>query len=212
MADLEKTVKIIFGGEDQLSRLVRDVAKPMGDLGNVADKLTAPLAEAGKSILKIDAALAALAIGGMAYAIKQAGEFGGAFGEITTLISDTGPPIDKFRRDILDYSIGSVKSIADINAALYASISAGVDYSKSLDFVKEAEKLSVAGRADLGATTKTLISTLNAYGESVDKAGKYSDLMFTTVRVGQTTMEELSSSLAQVTGLAANAGMPFATL
>lgn len=212
MADLKKTVEIVFGAKNEVSKTVTEIGRNFETLGDLTSKVTAPLAKIGDSILKIDAALLALAIGGMAYAIKTAGEFSGKFSEITTLIDATGAPIDAFRKSILDYSTGSVKSIGDINQAIYNAISAGVSYEKSLEFVTQAEKLAVAGRAGLDATTKVLISTLNAYGASTDQAGKYSDTMFTTVRLGQTTLEELSASLAMVTGLASTSGIPFETL
>jgi TP901 family phage tail tape measure protein len=212
MADLTKTVEIIFGGKNEISGIVGDIGKKFDSLDDVAGKIAEPLAKAADSILKIDAALAALAIGGLALAIKAAGDFNGKFGEITTLISDTGAPIDKFKGDIKTYAVDSVKSIDDINQAIYTSISAGVDYKESIKFVNEAEKLSVAGRSALGDTTKVLVSVLNAYGQGTDQATKYSDIMFTTVKLGLTTMTELSSTLAQVTGLAANAGIPFETL
>ena len=212
MADLSKTIEVLFGGKNELSGIVGTIEKDIHKLNYSATKISEPLDEAAKAILGIGSAAAAMAIGGMAYAIKAAGEFGGKFGEITTLISDTGAPINQFKKDILDYSTTSVKSIEDINQAIYTAISGGVDYKDSIRFINDAEKLSVAGRADLGETTKALISVLNAYGASTDQAGKYSDIMFTTVKLGQTTLEELSSSLAQVTGLAANTGVPFETL
>ncbi|MBU2623423.1 MAG: phage tail tape measure protein [Proteobacteria bacterium] len=212
MADLTKTIEIVFGGKDETSKTIGSITGKMDGFAKDIGEASKPLADLAGNILKVDAALAAMVVGGMAYAIKTAGEFSGQFGEITTLIKDTGEPIEQFKKNILDYSTGSVKSIEQINQAVYSAISAGVDYKDSLDFVSEAEKLSVAGRADLGATTKALISTMNAYGASTDQAGKYSDIMFTTVRLGQTTIEELSSSLSKVTGIAASTGVPFETL
>jgi TP901 family phage tail tape measure protein len=212
MADLEKTIEIIFSGVDNLSSSVGSVNNSLTNLESKVMSVAEPLASAANSILKLDAALVAMAVGGLVLATKTAGDFGGQFSEITTLISDTGAPIEQFKTDILNYSATSVKSIEDINGALYAAISAGVGYKDSIAFVNEAEKLSVAGKAALSETTKVLISTLNAYGESTDKAGKYSDIMFTTVKLGQTTFSELSSSLAQVTGLASTSGISFETL
>lgn len=212
MANLQKTVEIIFGGKNEVSKTIGDIEKSFGTLDSAVSKITAPLASVADSILKVDAALLAMAIGGLALAVKEAGNFNGKFGEITTLISDTGAPIEAFKTAIKNYATDSVKSITDINQAIYTAVSAGVDYKKSIEFVTTAEKLSVAGRSELGDTTKVLISVLNAYGQGTDQAGKYSDIMFTTVKLGLTTMTELSSTLAQVTGLAANAGIPFATL
>lgn len=212
MADIQKTVQIVFGGKNEVSKVVDEIGAKFGQLNEMASAVATPLAGVAAAVLKADAALVSLAIGGLAYAIKTAGEFNGKFGEITTLIKETGAPIDQFKNKILEYSTGSVKSIDQINQAIYNAVSAGVSWQDSIKFVNEAEKLSVAGRSGLAETTKVLISTLNAYGASTKEAGKYSDLMFTTVRLGQTTMEELGQSLAMVTGLASTAGIPFSTL
>jgi len=212
MADLQKTVEIVFGGKDELSGKLGNIEKGMDNLDKSVAKATEPLANAGESVLKLSAALSALVVGGMALAIKSAGEFGGQFAEITTLFDATGQDVDKFRKNILNYSVDSVKSIEDINKSIYAAISAGIDYKDSLDFLNVAEKLSVAGKADLEATTKVLVSTLNAYGAGVDQAEKYSDVFFKTVQVGQTTMPELAASMAQVTSIATAGGVPIETL
>ena len=53
---------------------------------------------------------------------------------------------------------------------------------------------------------------MNAYGASTDEAQKYSDVFFQTVKMGQTTLPELSQSLSQVSSIAASAGIPIETL
>lgn len=212
MADLQKTVEIIFGGKNELSGVVGSIEKDFRSLDDSVNKIATPLAGVAESILKVSAAAGAMAIGGMAVAIKAAGEFGTSFNEVTTLIKETGEPIKQFEKDILSYGATSGKSLDEVNKAIYTSVSAGVDWGKSLAFVTAAEKLSIAGKSELGDTTKALIGVLNAYGAGTEQAGKYSDIMFATVQGGLTTMTELSTSLSQVTGLAANAGIPFETL
>jgi hypothetical protein len=134
-ADIAKTVEIIFAGKNELSKTIGGIEREFGQLDDFVSKIAAPLAGVADSILKVDAALAALAIGGIALAVRETGTFNNTFGEITTLIGATGAPIDKFRNDILNYSGSSVKSLEEINKALYASISAGIDYTKSLEFM-----------------------------------------------------------------------------
>jgi hypothetical protein len=110
-ANLAKTIDIIFGGKNEVSKTIGVIEKDFAALEKSVTNIATPLAKVGDSVLKIDAALMAMAIGGMAYAIKTAGDFNGKFGEITTLISDTGAPIDKFKAAIKDYATDSVKSI-----------------------------------------------------------------------------------------------------
>lgn len=212
MADLAKTVSIIFAGDDRVSPEIQGIESRLGGLGRSVDAAVGPLANLTTAVLAADAAILALVGATFNKAVQEAGKFSGSFAEISTLISDTGQPIEDFRKQILDYSLDSVKSIDQINQAIYNAVSAGVDYKDSVEFVGQAEKLAVAGKAELNDTTKALASTLNAYGASMGEAERYSDIMFTTVRMGQTTMSELSASLAQVLGVAVAAEIPFETL
>ena len=47
MADLEKTVKIIFAGEDQLSKSIKDIEGGLNALGANVSKATQPAAATG---------------------------------------------------------------------------------------------------------------------------------------------------------------------
>lgn len=213
MADLEKTVSIIFSGtDDGLSGTVSSVSGGFGSLNDKLMSVAQPLANVADGVLTVDAALLALAIGGLALATNEAGKFQTAFAEISTLLDANPVQLEQFSDDILDYALTSVKGLTDIEKATYAAISAGVDYTDSLEFLKTSEQLAVAGRADLKDVTVLLASTLNAYGESTDQATRYSDVFFKTVKLGQTTIPELSTSLSNLTGISASAGVPIETL
>jgi len=203
------TIEVIFHGTDELSSVTGDVGRELRSFDASVQSMAEPLSNAADSILKIDAAIAALVAGGMALAINQAGKFGDSFAEVSTLINDTASNLSTFETDILAYSRSSTASIEDIVSATYTAISAGTDYKDSLDILNTSEKLSVAGKADLEATTRVLVSSLNAYGESTDKAAEFSDALFLAVKQGQTTLPELANSLAQVTTTAANSGVSF---
>jgi TP901 family phage tail tape measure protein len=140
---------------------------------------------------------------------EAAGSFGAGFAEISTLIEGNAEDLGIFKDSIKDYAAGSTASIEDINKAVYQAISAGVDYKDSIEFLGQAEKLSVAGKTDLSSAVTVLTGTLNAYGEETDQAGKYSDILFTTVKNGVTTIPELVSGLGKVTATAAGLGIGF---
>ncbi len=212
MADIQKSVEIIFGGKDNVSPSAKAITGVLDELGATVDKTAGHIAGFAEGMLKIEAALAALAAGTLTLAVKEAGEFGNQISEISTLTNATADEIGGFRKEILEYARDSRKSIDDINQSIYQAVSLGIDYKDSLAMMKDAERLAVAGRAELVSTTELLGGTLNAYGESVDKAAKYSDVFFETVRLGKTTIPELAASLSRVTGLAANAGVPIETL
>jgi TP901 family phage tail tape measure protein len=191
MADLEKTVAIVFRGVDDLSGTVSRLSSSVDSFGGKVASATQPLADMTDAVLKVEAALAAMAIGGLALATKTAGEFGDSFAEITTLIDVPAQAIDQFRTDIIQYAR---------------------DSTHSLDFLRVAEELSVGGRADLESVTRLLKSTMNAYGAETDEARSYSDAFFKTVKIGQTTIPQLADSMAAVASIAAASGVDIDTL
>ncbi|EFK11191.1 phage tail tape measure protein, TP901 family [delta proteobacterium NaphS2] len=212
MANLDKTVSIIFSGIDKTGDVFAGLSRNLSSFSGKVDTVAEPLSKLADGVLGLDAALATMAAAGLAVSINQAGKFSDSFKEITTLIDETGGSVDQFRDDILSYSRDSKKSLEDIEAALYSAKSAGVDYQYALDVIADSEKLSIGAKADLDATTKVLASTMNTYGASIGEASQYSDILFTTVKQGVTTLPELSTTLAQVTGIASSAGIPFDTL
>lgn len=209
MADKQKTIDIIFGGVDNTGSAIGSVGRNLRDLERNIGSVTTPLAGVADSVLKLDAVLAAAAVGLTAYSIKLADDFGTAFAEISTLVGQPASELGDFKNQLQAYAENSTASFEQITNATYNAISAGVDYADSLDVLSQAETLSIAGRADLGVTTKALVSTLNAFGAEMDDAGNFADIFFTTVQKGQTTLPELADNIGQVAPLAAQAGLSF---
>lgn len=213
MADLEKTVKIIFAGDDSnLSKTILGVAKKFDNFSDPIEKIGGALSGFADKVIKVDTVLAGLVVGGMALAINESGKFGGSFKEISTLVDASSADIGKFREDVLSYAQNSGKSLEDINQSIYKAVSAGISYKDVLASLGEAEKLSIAGRNDLASTTVLLAGTMNAYGAKASEAGHYSDVFMETVRRGLTTLPDLAGCLANVTGVASMGKVPIETL
>jgi len=209
VADVQKTIEIIFGAIDNTSGVLQSVGAGIKSFADGAKDAIAPLNAAADTIKKVDTAVVALGLAFGGAALLEAGKFGGAVAEIGTLFGGTDSQVAQLETSIKNYATTSTKSIEDINGAIYTAVSAGVAWEKSIEFVTAAEKLSVAGKADLQATTLALTGTMNAYGAKTDEAGKYSDLMFKTIQLGQTTLPELATSLSMVTATAAAGKLPF---
>lgn len=213
LADLEKTVKIIFGSDDkQLKKSAADIEAEFKKIDKAITNMTDPLANAGAAILKVNTALAALVVGGIALAIKESSAFNKEFALISTSVSATGDDLARYRDQILDYSTTSTKSISDINAALYTAAQAGIQWGNSLEFMGKAEQLAVANNANLNTTVDLLTGTMNAYGYEVKDVGHLNDVFFTSTLIGKQTIDELGQSMGMVVGIAANFGVSFEQL
>lgn len=212
MGATETTLQILIKATDQSAGVLSGAGDRISALGEGAKKVSEPFASVATAVAKIDTALAALVGGSLALAISESGKFSGQFAEITTLFDAPASGVEKFRADILRFAQDSKSSIDDINAAVYSAISAGASYKDSLSLVEQAEKTAIAGKAGLNDATVLLSSSLNAYGASVNQAADFSDALFVAVKDGQTTLPELAASLAQVTGVAAQAGVSYSDL
>lgn len=134
--------------------------------------------------------------------------------EVSTLISgDATKSIKQYESAIRDLALNSSTSVAELTQGLYQTISAGVEGSKSVEgamvLVDVAQKAAVAGVSNTFAAVDVLTTSLNAYGESSKSVMKFSDKLFTAVKLGKTTFNDLASQLGMVASIAASANISF---
>jgi len=207
MADLSSVIELIFRGVDNVSDVTEKVGKNLGDLNDAAGDIAAPFADIADQLLAAESAALAVGAALVGVAVNVASEFDTGFREITTLINQPIEALQGFRTEVLAYAATSTQSLEQVTAATYNAISQGVDYTQSLQAVSTAEKLAVAGKADLNITLQALLGTLNAYGKGMDNAAEFSDVFFTTVKLGKTTIPELAASISGVTSTATLGGI-----
>ena len=65
MADLQKTVEILFMGTDKTGSVIAGISKNIDQFSGKIESATQPLADLATGVLKTEAALAALAVGGV---------------------------------------------------------------------------------------------------------------------------------------------------
>lgn len=150
-----------------------------------------------------------VAAAGAAAAVYHYGQFDKKVHEIGTLLNNvTKDDIQKMGEEIKVTSVKYAQSLDVMAKARYDIISAGfTDAAASASVLEQAAKLAVGGVAQVSETALSLTKTLNAYVMSADEAQRASDVMFTTVRLGQTTIPELASSLGNVVAIAKVAGL-----
>ena len=152
------------------------------------------------------AAIGALAVKG----VQNFAKLENQLSEVRTLLPDLSDEgFGKLRDDVIAFSDEMNIATDDAIPALYQAISAGVPRENALEFLEVATKAAVGGVTDLETAVDGITTVMNSFGESAGDATAVSDQMFTAVRLGKTTFEELSSSLFNVAPLAASAGVGF---
>ena len=88
MADLEKTIAIIFEGDDRVSKTVTGITKNFSKFDQAVQDVANPLAKLADNVLAADAALAALTVGGLVYATAKSIEFESATINLSKILGD----------------------------------------------------------------------------------------------------------------------------
>ena len=132
-----------------------------------------------------------------------------ATNRIKTLGGEAKKLAPDFREMSLEMSKKYPIGAAALQTATYDALSAGIKATKGdiEAFMTASTKLAVGGGEEVGNTVNLLSSLVNSYGESAAKSGEYSDILFTTVNLGKTNVQELSASLSQVIPTAAEYGL-----
>lgn len=151
-------------------------------------------------------ALVAGAVAGGIASIKMAANFETAFAEVTTLFDAPKDQIEELRKGVLRLSATMGVDATEATNALYQAISAGVAPENALEFLNENVKLAVGGVTELSTAVDLTTTVMNAFGLAEKDLTRINDTLFTTVRLGKTTVDELGNALFNVAPIAAAAG------
>lgn len=176
---------------------------------------TSALDKASGKLSGLGKATGAAAIGGgaavAAFATKSAQAFMGfeqGMSEVFTLMPGISEQaMGKMEGQVKDFSKEFGVLPEDTIPALYDSLSAGIPEENVFKFMEDAQKLAVAGNVTTADSVDLLTTVVNAYGLEASEAGRVSDIMFSVVKQGKTTVEELGASIFQVAPIAGQMGV-----
>jgi len=185
-------------GLAQTETMLVGAGKKMTTLGgDLTRNLTLPLA----------------ALGGVA--AKSAIDLDKEMRNIQSISKSTDSEISELSGTFVDMSTDMRKttdSAKNLAAGFYQIQSSGFEGSAAMDVLEASTKAGSAGLASTATAAEAIAASLNAYGESADQAGAISDVLFETVNRGVVTFGELSGSLSNVIGVAAQAGVSIETV
>ena len=130
--------------------------------------------------------------------------------EVYTLLPNiSGDALGRMSQDVKKFSIDMGVLPEKTVPALYQALSAGIPKGNVFDFMEEANKAAIGGVTSVETAVDGLSSIMNAYGQDAIDVGKASDIMFTTIKLGKTTFDELAGNLYNVLPTAVGAGVAF---
>ena len=145
-------------------------------------------------------------LGNEAYDFSR--EFDLSMKEIQTISKATQENLKGISDEIINMSANGADSANELAKGFYQIVSAGYDWDKKgREILEISSKLSTGARTTVFTSADAITSVLNAYGDKAGDVTSISDKFFEVVKNGKTTMSELGSSIVNVTGLAAQAGV-----
>lgn len=215
MADAAKSAGEAVGQIGSDSGNIAGVGTEASKAGTEVNNLNEKTNTLGETFKKLAGIVGGLAI---ANKIKQYGEdslesyksFESGMAEVNSLLPDaTKAQMDELGEGAREIAKSTGAEISDVTSAMYQAISASVPQDQVLGFLETAEKAATGGVSDMETAVDAITSVTNAYGTDTISATEASDKMFSAVKLGKTTFDELAGSLYNVVPTAVGAGVSF---
>lgn len=146
-------------------------------------------------------------------AVQTAGKIDAGMNEVFSLLPEMSRGAkDEITKEMLALSAEMGKMPDDMIGSLYNALSAGVPKDNVFDFLRVASKASIAGVSSTQEAVGALTTIMNGYRMPTEKAGEVSDVLFTIIKNGVTTMPELAANIGKVTPMAASLGVEIDTV
>lgn len=208
MADKVASLYAELDLRDNMTRGLKDAEKAVKPLHEKIKSLGASVTQLGVDMLKMSAPV----IAGFGFAVNAAMGFDTAMTNTAAVMGLTRDQTAALGDQLLQIGMDSQAGPQAVAEAYYDIAGGVADASTHMAILNQAIATSEAGAAELGGTTKALISVMNSYEFAADDAAYASDVLTRTVGMGVGTMDELASAMPQVAGLAHSLGISFEDL
>lgn len=206
---LQQTQQAINATIGQLSQGGQQVDKTFSRLGASIDKITKNALGGLKTMTAAMLGYTAISKVGdyMQEMIANVGQFNKAMTEVSTISKEVTENMADYKKQVAGLTAEIPVGATEAAKALYQIVSAGQEGADAMKVLEVSAKAAVGGVTETATAADTITTLLNAYHLSASEAESISDKLFTTVRLGKTTMTELGASIAQAAPTAAAYGV-----
>lgn len=149
-------------------------------------------------------------IGNFAKSMYDAGvTFSKTMANISSITNVTGKDLRSLSQELINIGADSAAGPQAVADAYYDVASGVQDVNNRLPILNAAIAASEAGQANLTATTNGLVSVMNGFSYSADKATFVSDIFTRTVGLGVGTMDDFVSAMSPLSGILAANNLTF---
>lgn len=213
MADVSREVKILFNGDDRVSKVIDSMTGKIDSFAGRVGTMTQPLADATDKILKMEAALAALAAGGLALAFKASTDFETATVSLSKILTDQQQThIPGIRNEILNLSNTFGQSAVEFLNGATDYKKAGFEIQDVTGLIEGSARLVISGAEatlEMGNATDFLISIMKGFKSPAEDQTRIIDILNKVSNEYATSVTELSEGMATLSPVAKQMGFTY---
>ncbi len=196
-------------GEDKVTKTIDGITGRIDAFAGRVGTATQPLATLTDNILKVEAALAALAIGGMALAFNEFSKFESASAELAKVLDLNTESLKSAQDEAIALSNRYGESSETILLAFAKFRQAGFDLSESMTLAKDSLDLAIAGDIELAQATQLITGTLKGFKAEASDARIIIDALNEVSNNYATSAFELGEGLRILSPIANQMGLTF---
>lgn len=205
MADITKTVSVLFQGTDDISDTIKRMGRNIDAFGDDIGDIGAPFADIAEKVLILDAALVALAAGGLLYAFNASSDFENSVIELKKVLGE-GAGVDQAIEEATRLSEVYGESAESILLSVADFKQAGFSISEALSLTVNALDLVIAGNIDAARSSDLIVAALKGFGAEADQAGRFIDILNEVSNNYATDVEQLAIGMSKLSPIAKTMG------
>jgi TP901 family phage tail tape measure protein len=205
MASVDRIIEILFQGADNVSGVISGIEGRLEGLGKTADTVgdvTKPFADLATGILKVEAALAALALGGLAFAYSKSKDFESASIDLQKVLGDNTDKLGEAEQNATDLSNAYGVASTEILQSTANFKQAGFSIEDAMTLAKDSLDLVIAGEVSASESSDILVRSLKGFGEPASEAGRLIDILNGVSNEYATNVRELATGMSDLSPIA----------
>ena len=206
MADLKRTIEILFEGTNNTGTAIKAVGRGLDNLNYQIATVAQPFADLTTAIVKLDTVLASLAAAGLTYAYSESSKLQSSFTELKKVAGDNTEVLEVAKASAKDLSNTYGEAASDILESTANYVQAGYSVEEAMQLAKTGMDLVIAGGVEASQSSEILIAALKGFQEPATEAGRLLDILNEVSNNYATDIEQLGTGMAALSPIARTMG------
>lgn len=209
MADLNRTISIIFEGVDRMGAGVDSATRRIDGFTGKVEQVAQPMANMTKALLAAEAAMGGLAIAFGSKALDEAVKFESSLADLEKTLSDGEGSAGSYAEQIKLLSNEYGESSSDLLQTMANYKQAGFTAEESLGLVKDGLDLVIAGDVEAARASEILVQSLKGFKAPASEASTLLEVLNASSNTYATDVEQLAAGMGRLSPIASSLGLSF---